>query len=94
MKVRGERIALAESAKAILFAQLQLLRSDKERLWHLFRQLRHQPELGGLFLQELEEMRRRAERLDVMLTPFPGSPTASGICCPQSTTSKESLCGT
>jgi len=60
----------SESFDGFVLTELEIVRSSEERLKWLFRKLRFNPQLHDSFLQELAVVRKRAERLDAILTRF------------------------
>jgi hypothetical protein len=58
---------LDDAADRFLLTELQILRSGEERLQRLFPSLGLHPQFQKLFLQELAEVRERADRLDGIL---------------------------
>jgi hypothetical protein len=58
---------LDDASDRFLLTELQILRSGEERLQRLFPSLGLHPQFQKLFLQELAEVRERADRLDGIL---------------------------
>jgi hypothetical protein len=56
-----------DSSDTLLLTELEIVRSGEERLERLFPKLRLHPQLQECFLQELAEVRERANRLDAIL---------------------------
>ncbi len=63
----------------LLVAELETLRAGEQRLECLYSKLRLQPQLRELFLQELAEVRQRADRLEAVLNPLEAFHPASQI---------------
>lgn len=60
---------------AIVVAELQLLRTDEQRLERLYSHLQAKPQLRTHFMRELADLQLRADRLDAVLSPgATGSP--------------------
>jgi hypothetical protein len=62
-----------DSLDTLLLTELEIVRSGKERLERLFPKLRLHPQLQECFMQELAEVRERADRLDAILNRVPVS---------------------
>jgi hypothetical protein len=59
-----------DSFDIFLLTELQIVKSSEDRLRRLFPKLRLQPRLQEFFLQELAEVRQRADRLNAILNSF------------------------
>ena len=59
-----------ESFDRFVLGELEIVRGCEERLERLFPKLRLNPKLRDCFLQELAAVRKRAERLNAILSGF------------------------
>jgi ABC-type phosphate transport system auxiliary subunit len=59
---------LIDSFDKLVLTELEIVRTGEERLERLFPKLRLNPQLQDSFLQELAAVRKRADRLDAILS--------------------------
>jgi hypothetical protein len=62
--------ASSQSSDGFVLAELEIVRGSEERLEWLFPKLLLNPQLQDSFLQEIGVVRKRAERLDAILSRF------------------------